>query len=90
MTTVPQEAQDLLCAAVRSFVRNPAAVSVSVGAVDDGEVLLVIRAADDDIGRVIGRDGQHIKALRLLALSVGAQLGLRVHVGVAGSRVQAP
>ena len=69
-------AEDLV-AVVRLLVDDPRAVAAE--AVDvDGEVDLELRVAEADRGKVIGRRGRTIEALRTLAAARGGREG-RAH-----------
>lgn len=67
---------------VKRIVDDPAAVRVDETATDD-VVTYQIQVAAADAGRVIGRQGKVIRALRVLVRSVAAQGGRRVDVELA-------
>jgi len=48
----------------------------------DGEVLLELRVASEDMGKVIGRQGRIAKWIRVLMRSVGQRQGTRVSVDI--------
>jgi predicted RNA-binding protein YlqC (UPF0109 family) len=58
--------RDLVEFLVRALVSDPDAVQVSEVDAEDGTVLEV-RVAQDDLGRVIGRDGRVANAIRTIA-----------------------
>ncbi len=58
--------RDLVEFVVRALVSDPDAVRVTEVADDDG-TLLEVHVADDDLGRVIGRDGRVANAIRTIA-----------------------
>jgi predicted RNA-binding protein YlqC (UPF0109 family) len=58
--------RDLVEFLVRALVEDPAAVRVEEIEEEDGTVLEV-HVADDDLGRVIGRDGRVANAIRTIA-----------------------
>ena len=58
--------RDLVEFLVRALFAEPDAVRVSEIDEDDGTVLEV-RVADEDLGRVIGRDGRVANAIRTIA-----------------------
>jgi uncharacterized protein len=58
--------RDLVEFLVRALVAEPDAVRVTELEEDDATVLEV-RVADDDLGRVIGRDGRVANAIRTIA-----------------------
>ena len=58
--------RDLVEFLVRSLVSDPESVRVSEIDEDDG-IVLEVRVADDDLGRVIGREGRVANAIRTIA-----------------------
>ena len=64
---------------VRSIVDNPD--SVRVEAVDDdGVIILEVRVADGDLGRVIGRRGRTAQNIRALVRAAAERDGVDVDV----------
>jgi predicted RNA-binding protein YlqC (UPF0109 family) len=61
----------------RQLVDDPSAVVVEE-AEEDGALVLRLRVAPDDVGRVIGRRGRIARALRTLARASGARTNRRV------------
>jgi predicted RNA-binding protein YlqC (UPF0109 family) len=66
---------------VKGVVRRPEEVSVAESATA-GRVAVSIGVAPDDYGRVIGRSGQVIHAIRALAEFAGERAGKEVLVDV--------
>jgi predicted RNA-binding protein YlqC (UPF0109 family) len=58
----------------RSLVDDPDAVSVEVRAGQEGTVI-ELRVAEDDMGKVIGRNGSVAKAMRTLLKAMAARQG---------------
>jgi uncharacterized protein len=58
--------RDLVEFLVRALVAEPDAVQVTELEEDDA-IVLEVRVADDDLGRVIGRDGRVANAIRTIA-----------------------
>lgn len=50
----------------KSLVENPQAVTVSEEAAEDGTILIKLAAAQEDMGRIIGKQGRTAKAMRTL------------------------
>lgn len=50
----------------RSLVENPEAVTVSEVEEADGSILVQLAAAQEDMGRIIGKQGRTAKAMRTL------------------------
>ena len=49
---------------------------------EDGSLVLELHVAEDDVGKVIGRNGRTINALRTVVRASSARLGRRVLVDV--------
>lgn len=72
--------KDLVEHVVKSLVDKPEEVTVTTSEVD-GKVVISLKVNEGDLGRVIGKDGQTIRALRALALVVVPQ-GQEISVDV--------
>ena len=74
---------------VKALVTHVEDVSV-VRSVDEMGVLLVLTVNPDDMGKVIGKDGNTAKALRILLRVVGmknnARVNLKINEPVGGKR----
>ncbi len=64
---------------VKNLVDNPEKVNVNCSQNDKG-ILIQLSVSSEDIGKVVGRQGQTIKALRTIIMSVCARLGQRVYL----------
>ena len=73
--------QNLLLLLVRPIVDEPDKVEVT-GTEEDSRVDLELRVADDDIGKVIGRGGRTIRAIRTVVKAASVKLDKRVSVEV--------
>jgi uncharacterized protein len=65
----------------RSLVDSPDEVSVESFEEDDA-LVLELHVADDDTGKVIGRSGRTVNAIRTVMRACGAKQGRRVLVDV--------
>jgi predicted RNA-binding protein YlqC (UPF0109 family) len=75
--------KDLLEYLAREIVDDPDAVEVTDNS-DDRGVLLTLRVAQDDMGKVIGRGGRTARALRTVVKAAGLRAGVRhTHVEIA-------
>lgn len=74
---------------IKSLVDNPDAVTIT-RTVDEMGVLLTLTVHPDDMGKIIGRDGNIAKALRTLLRVVGmkhnARVNLKINEPVGGKR----
>ena len=75
------ELEKLLLVLARSLVGEPDAVEVS-GTETDSRVDLELRVAQEDMGKIIGRQGRTIKAIRTVVKAASVKLGKRVSVEV--------
>ena len=73
--------RDLVEFLVRSLVDDPDAVEVE-DFDEDGDRVLEVTVADEDLGRVIGRGGRIANAIRTVARAVGARDDRRVIVDI--------
>lgn len=71
---------ELIRTLVLPLVDDPDAVEVVSSDTEDGSLLVEIRVADSDAGKVIGRQGRVIKAIRTLSRAAGSRNGLAVEV----------
>lgn len=74
---------DLVELVVCGLVDDIDAVSLDVTDAMEG-TLIEVTCAPDDAGKVIGRRGRTIKAIRTLARALGARVGTAVDVEVLG------
>jgi predicted RNA-binding protein YlqC (UPF0109 family) len=74
--------RDLLDFLTRSLVEHPEQVQVTEVEEIDGEVVLEVEVADDDLGRVIGRGGRIANALRSVMKAAAAREDKRVVVDI--------
>ena len=73
--------ENLLLVLARSLVDEPGKVEVS-GTESDSRVELELRVAPADMGRVIGRQGRTIRAIRTVVKAASVKAGKRVSVEV--------
>lgn len=66
---------------VKNMVNDPDRVDIR-SREDRGELLIEIRVAPEDVGKVVGRKGNVIRSLRTLAGTIGARMGRRIHLEV--------
>jgi predicted RNA-binding protein YlqC (UPF0109 family) len=48
----------------------------------EGGLLIEIRVAPEDVGKVVGRKGNVIRSLRTIAGTIGARMGRKVHLEI--------
>ena len=77
-----QQLENLLLFLARALVDEPEKVEVS-GKEMDSRVDLTLRVAPNDMGRVIGRNGRTIKAIRAVVKAASVPMNKRVNVEVA-------
>jgi len=74
--------KELLAYLARSLVDDPRAVHVESFEEDDGTVVLELHVAADDAGKVIGRGGRTVAALRTVMKAAAVREERRVLVDV--------
>ena len=73
--------KELLTYIARNLVDHPDAVEVTEHA-GDGETVLELRVASEDMGKVIGRQGRIAKEIRTLIRSYAQRTGQKVSVDI--------
>ena len=74
--------KDLVEYLAKALVDDPDAVSVESFEEDDGTVVYEVTVAEDDVGKVIGRSGRTVNALRTVVRAAAVREGRRVLVDV--------
>ena len=73
---------DLVDFLARALVDDPDAVSVEAFEEDDGTLVYEVTVAEDDVGKIIGRSGRTVNALRAVVRAAAVRDGRRVLVDV--------
>ena len=73
--------KELLLYVAKSLVDHPDLVRVDERE-EDGETIVELRVAPEDMGKVIGRHGKIAREIRVLMRSVAARSGQRVSVDI--------
>lgn len=66
---------------IKQIVTNPDAVEVT-RTIDEMGVLITLKVAKEDMGRIIGKNGQTAKAIRVLLRVVGSKNSARVNLKI--------
>ena len=74
--------KDLIEFLARALVDDPESVSVDSFEEHDGTLVYELRVAEDDVGKVIGRNGRTVNALRTVVRAAAVRDGRRVLVDV--------
>lgn len=75
--------KDLLKVIAQGLVENPDAVSVEQDEpAEDGTIVLHLHVAEDDMGRVIGKQGRIAKAMRTVMRAAATRQDQRVSVEI--------
>lgn len=78
-----EQLENLLLLLARSLVAEPEKVEVS-GTESDSRIDFELRVAEGDMGKIIGRQGRTIRAIRTVVKAASVRLGKRVNVEVPG------
>jgi predicted RNA-binding protein YlqC (UPF0109 family) len=73
--------EELVRTIAQSLVDNPDAVDVKL-VEKDNEYIIELRVADEDMGKVIGRQGRIAKAIRTVVKAVAVREHKRVNVEI--------
>ena len=75
--------QELLVAVARGLVENKDAVAVTVDDPrEDGTIVYQLHVAEDDMGRVIGKQGRIAKAIRIVMRAAAVRQGEKAIVEI--------
>lgn len=74
--------KELLKVIVLPLVDNPAEVEIAETEKEDGEILLSLKVASGDMGKVIGRQGRIAKAIRTVMKAAANKDGKKVAVEI--------
>lgn len=74
--------KELLLYIAQNLVDNPDAVSVTEATGEEGETVLELHVAPEDMGKVIGRQGRIAKEIRTVVKSVAQRRGEKVSVEI--------
>ena len=66
----------------KSLVDEPGAVKVKESEGADGTITIVLNVAEDDMGKVIGKQGRIAKAIRTVVKARATKDGTRVQVEI--------
>lgn len=83
MNTDPSQGPDkiFLEYIIKQMVNNPDDIEVT-RTVDEMGVLLTLKVSKDDMGRIIGKNGQTAKAVRILLRVIGSKNSARVNLKI--------
>jgi uncharacterized protein len=73
---------DLVAYLARSLVDKPDEVSVESFEEDDGSIVYELSVAEDDVGKIIGRGGRTVNALRCVLRACAVKQDHRVLLDV--------
>lgn len=73
--------KDLIATIAEALVDDPDSVEVEE-LEDDRGVIVELRVARDDIGKVIGKDGRTAQSIRSLLNAAAAKQGCRAHLDI--------
>lgn len=82
MAEFREDIANLIEALVVPLVDDPDAVEITSTDTEEGALLVEISVADEDAGKVIGRQGRVIKAIRTLCRAAGSRNGAAVEVEI--------
>ena len=80
MAELTEDLAGLVDSIVRPLVEDAEALDVAAVEAEDGSIVVEVRVAEGDAGKVIGRQGRVIKAIRTLARAAASRSGKLVDV----------
>jgi predicted RNA-binding protein YlqC (UPF0109 family) len=79
----------LIAYLVKSLVDKPELVELRASAIEGGQ-LYELKVAPEDVGKVIGRDGRTVNAMRTLVAAAAQKQGQRIRLEVLDDKRSAP
>lgn len=79
--SVKQQTVEFVRYVLSQICEDRSAIEV-ISADDDRGTLVTISVAESDMGKLIGKDGQTIDAIRLLVRSLGARENVKINLKV--------
>ena len=73
--------EEFIAYLIKNMVDAPDKVDIRTKE-NQNNLLVEIRVAPEDVGKVVGRKGNTIRSLRTLSMSIGARLGRRIHLEI--------
>jgi predicted RNA-binding protein YlqC (UPF0109 family) len=74
--------KDLIEYIAKSLVEKPEEVVISEEISEDGSILVKLAAAQEDMGRIIGKQGRNAKAMRTLLNAKATRENLRASLQI--------
>lgn len=74
--------QELLVSIAKGLVENPDAVEVTSEEGEEGMIIFHLHVAEDDMGRVIGKQGRIAKAIRVVMRAAATRNNQKVMVEI--------
>ena len=82
MADLTEDLAGLTDAIVRPLIDEPDALDIAAAETEDGSIMVEIRVAADDAGKVIGRQGRIAKEIRTLIRSYAQRTGVKASVDI--------
>ncbi|WP_165048042.1 MULTISPECIES: KH domain-containing protein [unclassified Adlercreutzia] len=80
MSELTEDLAGLVDAVVRPLIEFEEDLEITADEAEDGAIVVEIRVNEEDAGKVIGRQGRVIKAVRTLARAAASRSGAPVEV----------
>ena len=80
MAAQTEEIAGLVESVIRPLIDNPDDLVIDARETEDGSIFVEVRVNEEDAGKVIGRQGRVIKAIRTLARAAASSTNTQVDV----------
>lgn len=81
--------KDFLESVVKNIVEQPDQVVISEDSAE-GRITLTIKVADEDMGRIIGKDGKVINSIRMIMRVMAIRQNVRIRIDLEDNKSQTP
>jgi len=79
--------QEFVSAYAKLLVKNPDSIEVEINPIDEGFEEIVIYADNEDVGKLIGREGRMINSIKTVISGCKAKGGKNYRVNVKSSEI---
>ena len=80
MATQTEDIAGLVQSVIRPLIDHEDDLVIDARETEDGSIFVEVRVNEEDAGKVIGRQGRVIKAIRTLSRAAGSRHDLRIEV----------
>ena len=82
----PEALREFLSYVVAQLIEQPQQASIAIGTNSSGAVVFRVQLAQEDVKRVIGKNGQTVSSIRSLMVAAAQRHGVKISLKVGAAR----